>query len=271
MAGAVSIASPVPVRTPEGGATDWPFQPLADCGNGNPAFYHQYFDDFDQAFSFSTGNTYTISGGGTGPAFTGVAGVGGQGQLTIGSVASHSVWAYLVKASFTENIAPKKLFFETRLVASSNPATSIFEFGLANTAAPLTDATGANAVTDGIFFRYVGSTNTLTLSQAVGGVLTTVTVPTAAYSITATAPTDFAFYQNRLGDILVYVDTQLVGYLQQSQLNTLNNPQNAGAVARILGTSYTATAVVLGPFISMFSSTASATSNWDFITVEQER
>lgn len=274
MAGAVSVASQPPVRTPEGGATDQVFQPLADCGNGNPAFYHQYFDDFDQAYSFTTGNTYTITTTGTGGSFTQLNAVGGQGQLLVGTAASNYTQIQLVHTSFTQNIAPKKLFFETRLISMNNPTVSNIQVGLTNTGNVFNAGSGVSTVTDGIYFLYVGATNVLTFTQVTGSVLSTITIPTTAYTklSTGTQQFDFAFYQTRQGDILAYVDTQLVGFVPQSNIGTVNNPQNAGAVGRILGTSYTATAVVLTPTIGIWSSSASSSAAvFDFVTVEQER
>jgi hypothetical protein len=263
-----SVASQPPVRTPSGGTTDQVFQPLADCGNGNPAFYHQYFDDFDQAFSFTSGNTYTVSG--TSATFAQQAGIGGQGKLSTEAVTLQIAQIQLVTASFTQNIAPKKLFFEARVLANTNAANSKWIFGLVNTGAAFTAATGAVAVTDGIYFLYVGSTGILTLNQATGSVVSSVTIPAAAYNVANAF--DIAFYQTRLGDILAYVDTQLVGFIPQSNIGTTGNPQNAGAVARILGTSYTATAVVLNPTVSIWETGGTAsTLTLDFLTVEQER
>jgi hypothetical protein len=275
MAGSVSVASQPPVRTPSGGTTDQIFQPLADCGNGNPAFYHQYFDDFDQATSFSTtANVTPYTVGGASATFTAVAGSGGIGQLALEAVANEAAQIQVVRGTFAQNIAPKKLFYETRMTNRSNPATTNLVLGLVDVANPVfTIGTGVPLVTDGIYIAYIGATNVMTLNQAVGSVVTSVTIPPSAYvgMTTGTNQFDFALYQARNGDILAYVDTQLVGFVPQSNIGTLNNPQNAGAVARILGTSYTATAVALTPTIAIWSSTASANANFDFLTAEQER
>jgi len=175
-----------------------------------------------------------------------------------------------VTPSFTQNIAPKKLFFETRIEANTNAANSKWVFGLVNSGAAITASTGAVAVTDGIYFLYVGSTGVLTLNQATSSTVSSVTIPAAAYSIAASF--DIAFYQTRLGDILAYIDTQLVGFVPQSNLGTPNNPQNAGAVARILGTSYTATTANLAPTICTWQSGGTAsTLTLDFLMASQER
>lgn len=265
------VASPPPVHAPSGGTTDQIFQPLADCGNGNPAFYHQFFDDLDQQTSFTQTagvGTYTLSG--TSATWVQQTAIGGQGKLSTEAVTLQIAQLQLPFSSFTQNIAPKKLFFETRVTANTNAANSKWIFGLVNTGAAFTAATGAVAVTDGIYFLYVGSTGTLTLNQATGSVVSSVTIPTAAFSIAASF--DLAFYQTRLGDIVAYVDSQLVGFVPQSNIGTTGNPQNAGAVARILGTSYTATAVVLTPTVSIWETGGTAsTLTLDFIEVQQER
>src|SRR5271170_4261011 len=60
---AVQASSPPPTRLPAGSSTDAPFGPLADSGMGNPFFYHQFQDDFDNQLG-ATG-LYTVSGTGS--------------------------------------------------------------------------------------------------------------------------------------------------------------------------------------------------------------
>jgi hypothetical protein len=270
-----SVASQPPVRTPSGGTTDQIFQPLADCGNGNPAFYHQFFDDLDQQTSFGgsgTYGTYTITLGTTGGAWTQIAGIGGQGTLSSGTAVDQTTQIQLPVGSFTQNIAPKKLFFETSFTATTNITHGEILAGLVASGVSITAGTGAVASTNGIYFFYVGSTNVLTLTQVTGGTASSVTIPTAAYTISGGAGFALAFYQNRLGDILAYVDTQLVGFIPQSNVGTTGNPQNAGAVSRILGTSYTASTSNLCPTVAVWGSQSTATTaTLDFLTAEQER
>jgi hypothetical protein len=267
-----SVASQQPTGFLSGVSVDANFQPLDQCGVQNPAFYHEFFDDFDQGISFTTGNIYTI--GGATATFTAAAGSGGRGTLGLEAVANEAAQIQLVRATFAQNIAPKKLFYETRLTAMSNPATTNLILGLVDSANPVfTIGTGAALVTDGIFLYYVGATNVMTLNQAVGSVVTSAVIPPAAYAglVAGTNQFDFGLFQNRMGDILAFVDTQLVGFVPQSNLGTPGNPQNAGAVARVAGTAYTATAVALTPTIAIWSSTASATATFDFLTALQER
>lgn len=257
------VASPPPVCTPEGGATDWPYQPLHDCGNGNPFFYHMFADDFDQAFSFTTANTYTITNvnGGT---WAATAGDGGLALSTTGAVSGNQNNVQVVTPSFTVNQQPKKVFFETRITTASAPATTTIIAGLisANTAA-------ATSIADGVFFKWVGGTG-LTINSSVGSVNTAVTIPPAAYTFNASGQQlDLAFYITRLGDILAYVDNQLVGYTIQSATPP-NGPANNGFVARI--TAPTLTTAVLAPLINVQTNSAAAkTVTFDFMQAQKER
>jgi hypothetical protein len=257
-----AVASQPPVRTPSGGTTDQIFQPLADCGNGNPAFYHQYFDEFDQAFSFTTANTYTIVGTGT---FAANAQDGGVGRLSALTASFEQI--QVVTPSFAINKQPKKVFFEVGFTGMSTPALSTIVTGLINTNANFTGTT----ITDGVYFTYAGATNILTLTSAIGSVATTVTIPAAAYSLlTAATPFSLAFYITRLGDILAYVDTQLVGYIPQSNIGTTGNPQNAGAVARITGP--TLTTALLTPSLGIAAAAGATRSiDVDYIDAQRER
>lgn len=258
----VAVASQPPIRTPSGGTTDMVWQPLADCGNGNPAFYHQFFDEFDQNFSFTTTNTYTIIGTGT---FAAVSADGGIGRLSALTASFEQI--QLVTPSFSINTQPKKVFFEVGFAGMSTPALSTVFAGLINTNANFTGTT----ITDGVYFKYAGATNILTLTSVIASVATTVTIPTAAYSLlVAATPFALAFYITRLGDILAYVDTQLVGFIPQSNIGTLNNPQNAGAVARITGPALTT--ALLTPSIGIAAAAGATRSiDVDFLTVEKER
>jgi hypothetical protein len=79
-----------------------------------------------------------------------------------------------------------------------------------------------------------------------------------------------AFAITRQGDVLAYVDSQLVGYVPQSNIGTTNGPQNAGAVARMTGPAMPV--VLLSPTLGL-STTAGTTQTLtsDFIGAFQER
>jgi hypothetical protein len=254
-----NYASPPPVRTPSGGTTDFPFQPLADCGNGNMAFYHAFMDDFDPYRS----TDYTITASGTGAAVAAVAGDGGLITFTAGSTAGNVSIQHPV-ATFTVNSQPKKVFFETRLQLQT-PSTA----GLTVVAGLIQTTATPGTVTDGVWFG-ISAAGVITINSTVGSINTAVTIPASAYTLSAATNIDLAFYITRLGDILAYVDTQLVGYLPQSQLNTSGNPQNAGAVARI--SAPTLTTAVLNPTLALVQTgTTVKTMTVDFFQVQKER
>lgn len=264
-----AIASPLPAVFVAGVTQDQPWQPFTNCGAGNPALYHTWFDDFDEKINFTTGNAYTVSGASA--TFTQSTTLeGGVGVVATEAVANQIAEIQVVQASFLQNIAPKKLFFEARIPALANIANGAFEIGLCNTGAAITAASGADAVTDGIYFRYVGATGVLTINQATGSTRQSATIPATSYSVAASF--DLAFYQDRNGDILAFVDTSLVGYITQGQLNTTGNPIGAGPTARILGSSYTASAVLLTPTVCVWGSNGTITSaSVDFLTASRER
>lgn len=257
-----AVASQPPIRTPSGGTTDQVFQPLADCGNGNPAFYHAFFDDFDMSTKTLT-NNYTVTLAGTGAAVAGTAGDGGLLLFTAGSTAGNASIQNNV-ASFTINSQPKKVFFETRLQLQT-PGTA----GLTVVAGLIQTTTTPGTVTDGVWFG-ISAAGVITINSTIGSVNTAVTIPSAAYTLAAATNIDLAFYITRLGDVLAYVDTQLVGFIPQSNIGTSGNPQNAGAVARITAPSLTT--AVLNPTLALVqTSTTVKTMTVDFFGAQKER
>jgi hypothetical protein len=253
------VASQPPIRTPSGGTTDQVFQPLADCGNGNPFFYHMFADDFDPYRA----TDYTVTTTGTGAAVAQVAGDGGLVLFTGGSTAGNASIQHSF-ASFTINSQPKKVFFESRFKASAWATAGVTMLaGLIQTTAT------PGTVTDGVYFL-ISATGVITINSTIGSVNTAVTIPAAAYTLTANTNIDLAFYITRLGDVLAYVDTQLVGFVPQSNIGTTNGPQNAGAVARITAPSLTT--AVLNPTLALIqTSTTVVTMTADFFQAQKER
>lgn len=258
----VTVASQPPIRTPSGGTTDQIFQPLADCGNGNPFFYHMFSDDFDQNFSFTTANTYTITAAGT-SSFLPTSADGGWGLFTTGAVNGNAETIQVVTPSFTVSSQPKKVFFETRIKATSPTSAMTVVAGLIST-----NTTPYTSVADGVYFLW--NSTTLTINSTKASAVTAVTIPASAYTWVNGSTMDIAFYITRLGDVLAYVDTQLVGFIPQSNIGTTNNPQNAGAVSRITAPSLTT--AVLAPTLSVqTNATGAATLQVDFIQAQKER
>lgn len=254
-----AVASQPPVRALSGATPDAIFQPLADCGAGNTVFYHTFSDDFDPFRA----TDYTVTATGTGATVAGVAGDGGLALFTGGSTAGNASIQHAF-ASYTVNAAPKKVFFETRVKMSAWATAGVTAlWGLIQTTAT------PGTVTDGVYFALTAA-GVLSINSMVGSVLTTVVIPAAAYSLVANVNVDLAFYITRFGDVLAFVDTQLVGYIPQSNLTTVGNPQNAGAVARI--TAPVLTAVVLNPTLALIQTgTTVVTMTADFLQVQKER
>lgn len=255
----VTVASQPPGVFTSGLSTDSPFQPLHDCGMSNPFFYHEFEDDF----SPYTAANYTVTTTGTGAAVAGTPGDGGLVLFTAGSTAGVAS-LQLANACFTVNSQPKKVFFETRLQLQT-PGTA----GLTVVAGLIQTTTTPGTVADGVWFG-ISAAGAITINSTVGSSTTAVAIPSSAYTLATATFIDLAFEITRQGDVLAYVDSQLVGYVPQSNIGTTNGPQNAGAVARI--SAPTLTAVVLNPTLALVqSSTTVKTMTADFFMASKER
>lgn len=259
----MATASPIPARFMAGVQQDQPWQPLSNCGAPNPAFYHTFFDDFDLTAQTALTNFYAITLAGTGAAVSGVAGDGGRVLFT-GPTTTGNATLQTNLAGFTVNSLPKKFFFECRVALSAWATAGITAiFGLIqDTATPAT-------VTDGVYFA-LSAAGILSINSMVGSVLTSAPLQAGSYTLTGGAFIDLGFEITRNGDVLAYVDSQLVGFVPQSLLGTVNNPKNVGPVSRL--TAPTLTAVNLCPTLSLLqTSTTAVTMTADFITVSKER
>lgn len=255
---AVGAVNGPPVRIQAGGTTDMPWQPLADCGAGNPFFYHSFYDDMDSSLNVTGAWTQTKTGVGT---IANTPGDGGLGLFTTAALATDMASIQLPAADFSLTLG-LKLFFEARLQTSDWTNAALL-FGLIQT------TTTPFTPTDGLYFSKVTGGTALTINSAVGSAITSVTIPAAAYAFVNGQNYDFAFYLNRYGDVMAFVDKTLVGYIPQSGTGT-QSPPNAGAVARIVAP--TLTAVNLNPTIAIQSGTAtSKTLTLDFVAAQKER
>lgn len=250
-----------PVRTPAGSTSDQVWQPLADCGAGNPFFYHSFYDDMDSSLSVTGAWTQTKTSAGT---IANVAGDGGLGLFTTNAstpLVTDIASIQLPFANFSLT-AGQKLFFETRF-KTSDWTNAAFIFGLIQT------TTTPFTPTDGIYFSKVTGSTSFTINSAVGSVITSATIPAAALIVSNNVNLDFAFYLNRQGDVLAFADEFLVGFIPQSGTG-ITSPPNAGALARL--TAPTLTAVNLNPTMAIQSGTAtSKTLTLDFIGAFKER
>lgn len=256
------MANQPPVRNAAGATTDTVYQPLADCGAGNPFFYHTVADDFDS--TLTTGIwTQNKTGNGT---VAHTAGDGGLALFTTNSttpVGTDYAGLQLPAADFSFTPG-KKLFFLTRLQLA-DAVNAAFVAGLVDTQAnPFT------AVNDGLYFsKASGAANNLQLLSVKGGVATALAIPASAYSLANGVNIDLAFYVDRNANVYAYVGAQLVGFIPTSGTGTAVPPARGGRAASFAPALTTA---VLNPTLAIQSGTAtSKTMLADFITVMKER
>lgn len=222
--------SPPPTRLSAGSTTDSRYNLLSDSGFGNPFFYHQFQDDFDNQLG-ATG-LYTSTLVGTGVAGAHAAGDGGISSFVTGATASSSSLIQLPAASVNlpgmSTVSPylptsiKKLFYLAR-ISLSNITNMDFIAGLCNTGA--TFAAGAPSVTDGIYFHKPAGGTALTLTAKAGAgqspsgsaVSYDLTIPTTAYTLVNATYIDLGFYIDRYQDLYAFVGNPLlVGFSTQS-------------------------------------------------------
>lgn len=250
-----------PVRNPNGQTTDFPWGPFADNGNGNPAFYHQVFDDFDSTLNTGSTGIWIASKTSTGTVAH-TPGDGGLALFTTAATIGDSISIQAPTAAFTYT-AGKKLFFEVRLQLSDISLSS-FQLGLIQT------TTTPATVTDGIYFSKASGSTQIYLNSVVSSVVTQIAIPAAAFNPFANATFfELAFYVNRKGEILAFAGTQLVGWIPESGTGLLTL-SNRGVLGRL--TSTTITTVNLNPTMAFQAGAAVVkTGTVDFVCVAKER
>jgi hypothetical protein len=205
-------ASPTPTRFTAGVTSDPPYGPLANSGGGNPAFYHQFFDDFDGFIAAKYSGTATPAPGDGG--LVSVAGV-------LQAVAAGFVLPATGNSPPATATGGKKMFFLARMqFATASTATFLAGF-----AAEGTTFTGTATTLDG-----------LCIYKAAGGGVFLVNGATAASSPSGTAfniqipldPTliNMSMVNNQSFDLAIeidhnqnvfgYIGPQLVGWFPQS-------------------------------------------------------
>lgn len=223
-----------PIRCPSGSTTDPPWGPLSQSGFGNPFFYHQYADDFDN--QLGAAGIYTLSGTGT---VVHTPGDGGNALFTTTAVANAFESIQLPAGSFTlpgtgatppgSSASMKKFFYLARLQLSDVTLGTFIAGMCVITAVPF--AAGAQSIVDGLFFyKAPGAANNLVVlniasaGQSPSGVgfTNTFTIPTTAYALANNVNVDLAFAIDRNQNISVYVGAQLVGWLPQSGTGGVN-------------------------------------------------
>lgn len=253
--------SPTPSRLPGGATTDQPYGPLADSGYGNPFFYHQFADDFDNALGATGLYTITAAGGSIAHA----PGDGGIALFTTGATASQFAQLQLPNPSFTLPQgagAGKKLFYLTR-IQISDVVNSVVIAGLCASSANVFSTN-----TDALFFyKQSGGTN-LFLISAVGGASTTIGLPAGTYNLVNNTNIDLAFYVDGYGNVNVFSSPNMVGYVPQSGTGTATTAR--GRIASMIAPNLTT--ANLTPTLAVQTSTAAAvTMRADFHATQKER
>ncbi len=275
----IQAPSPPPTRLSAGATTDSPFGPLAMSGFGNPFFYHQFADDFDNQLG-ATG-LYTLSGTGS-AAHT--AGDGGLALLSTTGTAGTFASIQLPAASFLlpstgatppgSSTQVKKVFYLTRF-RLSDITLSAFVAGLS-----AIDTTPFTAVLDGIWFSKAASSTQINLNIAASSgnsptgsaVSAVVAIPTSVYTLVNATDIDLGFFVDIHQNIYAYAGNPIVGYIPQSA-----RPAGAGAGAvASLQQSATATpfsTALMSPILAVSNGATAAvkTMSADFHLVQKER
>lgn len=256
-------ASAPPTRLTSGSTTDFPYGPLADSGMGNPFFYHNFFDDFDNTLGAVNGfYTITVNNGGT---MVHTPGDGGLALFSTTAAASSFVSAQLPAASFSLPQgagAGKKFFYLTRLQLSDVVA-SAFIAGVINTT-----VTPFAAVADGIWFSKAIGSGILNINTAVGSAVVTTALPAASYALANATNIDLGFYIDRSGNLNIFTSANMVGFVPQSGTGAVLPVR--GRVLQIVAPALT-TANLTPTLAINETATANKTMTVDFHLAQKER
>jgi hypothetical protein len=205
-------ASPNPTRFTSGITSDPPYGPLAASGGGNPAFYHQFFDDFDTFMADKFAGTATA-----------VAGDGGL--VTVAGVLQAASAGFVLPATGASPPASatggKKMFYLARLTFAT-AATASFLAGFAAAGTTFTGAaTGLNglciykAAGGGVFLVNGAST-----AGSPSGVAFNIQIPLdptlVAMSLVNNQSFDVAIEIDHNQNVFGYIAPQLVGWFPQA-------------------------------------------------------
>jgi hypothetical protein len=285
-----SVRSQTPTRLPGGSTTDAPYGPLADSGYGNPVFYHQFYDDFDNTLTTGATGLYTQTA--TGGTFSHVAGDGGIAQISIPATNNDLGYIQLPAASFQlpqgttypTGTLGKKLFYGVRLTGISTIASYTAILGLCDTTATL-----FTSITDGVYFSLTGSV--VSFVTASGGTTLTWTIPAADYTLAAATQLDLAFYMDWYQNLNVFIGPQLFGFIPQSGSGSVSSTTgvsllpDVGRSLQVIGPNFqpqsgatgltgpwTVSSANLNPTIGIKATAATAvTLQVDFQVVQKER
>lgn len=234
-------------------ASSW--QPLGSLGVPDPFFYAQYEDDF---LHYNNGD-YTVTAASGSVAATATNGTGGRILFTTGATAGNFAEIQLSTASF-QYVAGKKLAYLARLQVASATTSSLIAGLISTNVTPFT------SVADGIYFYKAAASTTLQLlirkgSATIGSLSNIGTLADAT-------DLDIGFYLDRLGNLKIFVGSNLEGAKRQ---NTATLGPNYGILASSL--TATMTTAQLNPTLAISNGTTAAamTGVADFQFAAQER
>jgi hypothetical protein len=277
--------SQVPVRYPSGVSTDFPWGPLANFGQPNPAMYQTYFNEFYESVA-GDGTLATVLSG-TGAAAALAAGDGGQILLTSSTAGAGTSG---IKGAVNNFFLPPALYTGTGLTATLFPSKKVFFAARVNVttiagttlyAGLMPAATTTALPTDGVFFQLLSTGITLTAYNA-STLQWTLTLPTAlpggAYANANWL--DIGFYIDRLQNVQAFAGFPLFGWTPASAWTGVNNvsaaPGPLGAVAAwnqyyngVLVNPWTPTAN--GLTYGLIATGTTQTVSADFILAAKER
>jgi hypothetical protein len=208
-----AVPNTTPTRFKSGYTPEQAFQAWADCGAGDPFFYHMDWDDFDESLAVTGMYTTTLDGGTA--ALT--AGDGGLGLLTTAAANNDFVTIQRPIAAWTipqGALAGKKAFWAARLQLGDVTNSALIA-GLCDTTATL-----FTTITDGIWFSKASGGTQLVLNIAQGGTKYSFNVATNTYALANATPFDLAWYVDKYGNVQYSVGAQLFGYVPQSGIGT---------------------------------------------------
>jgi hypothetical protein len=244
-----------PSRVQAGWTSDFPYGPLADCGAGNPFFYHVVKDDFDNSLSLwtttaSASSTIALS-----------AGDGGIALFTPNTGSTDYAYLQSPVAAFVAAVGAKLFFLCRFTITAATMANPTVWLGLMQH-----QASGTPAPTDGIYFTKANASSSLAL--VVNKTSTPVSTAIPSSTITTAVAYDAGFYLTVDGSLKVFFGQNLVGWQPQSGSGA-STPVR-GAQLRI-STPILPTAA-LSPMLGILAgNTAQPTLKVDFVMVAKER
>src|SRR5208282_1055329 len=219
-----------PTSLPGGATTDGRYGVFYQSGYGNPTFYHQFFDDFDNSLGAS-GLWAPVFAGAGAVTPANLAGDGGIALLTPGSTAAGYAYMQTPVSDFVVT-QTYKMFFGARfmLTDAGGVASPTVVLGLTQH-----QAAGTPAVTDGIYFQkntatsymdlIVNKTSTpVSVTGGVGFLAWNATTGLYSTALQSGVSYDCGFYLDFNENLWGFFGTQLFGFLPQSG----SGPYNTG-------------------------------------------